>query len=196
MKRRLGPGHNPKHSKVEIPARKASPPLSSPSFTSSRPSPPTSAFWSASSHLSPVSPPASTIAPSRPSPPASAPSCPPPPFQTQPSFHSHESRQAENFKHASYPSSPASRNSPSSSHWYGAFPYSSHTGTRSAGPFDLDAFGGPTPTREVRVTGHDSDDEIGNFESEFPELEEPQVRGNILLACVSMPASRRTRPEY
>jgi hypothetical protein len=49
-----------------------------------------------------------------------------------------------------------------------------------AGPFDLDAFGGPTPTREVRVTGHDEDDEIGKFESEFPELEVPQVRcGNI-----------------
>jgi len=44
-----------------------------------------------------------------------------------------------------------------------------------AGPFDLDAFGGPTPTREVRVTGHDEDDEIGKFESEFPELEVPQA---------------------
>jgi hypothetical protein len=67
------------------------------------------------------------------------------------------------------------------------------------GPFDLDAFGGPTPTREVRVTGHDEDDEIGKFESEFPELEEPQVRCvNILLACCAhaLPASRRTRPEY
>jgi hypothetical protein len=44
------------------------------------------------------------------------------------------------------------------------------------GPFDLDAFGGPTPAREVRVTGHDEDDEIGKFESEFPELDIPQVR--------------------
>lgn len=44
-----------------------------------------------------------------------------------------------------------------------------------AGPFDLDAFGGPTPAREVRVTGHDADDEIGKFESEFPELDVPQV---------------------
>ncbi|KAF8483651.1 clathrin light chain-domain-containing protein [Russula ochroleuca] len=39
------------------------------------------------------------------------------------------------------------------------------------GPFDLDAFGGPTPARDVRVTGHDDDDEIGKFESEFPELD-------------------------
>jgi hypothetical protein len=47
-----------------------------------------------------------------------------------------------------------------------------------AGPFDLDAFGGPAPVREVRVTGHESDDDIGKFESEFPELEldVPQVR--------------------
>jgi len=44
-----------------------------------------------------------------------------------------------------------------------------------AGPFDLDAFGDPTPTRDVRVTGHDADDEIGKFESEFPELDVPQV---------------------
>ena len=44
------------------------------------------------------------------------------------------------------------------------------------GPFDLDAFGGPTPAREVRVTGHDEEDEIGKFESEFPELDIPQVR--------------------
>ena len=53
---------------------------------------------------------------------------------------------------------------------------SARTPPPPAGPFDLDAFGGPTPTREVRVTGHDSDDEIGKFESEFPELEVPQVR--------------------
>jgi hypothetical protein len=68
-----------------------------------------------------------------------------------------------------------------------------------AGPFDLDAFGGPTPTREVRVTGHDdSDDEIGKFESEFPELEVPQVRCETYLRAyaVPVPASRRTRPEY
>jgi hypothetical protein len=47
-----------------------------------------------------------------------------------------------------------------------------------AGPFDLDAFGGPAPARQVRVTGHESDDDIGKFESEFPELEldVPQVR--------------------
>jgi hypothetical protein len=45
-----------------------------------------------------------------------------------------------------------------------------------AGPFDLDAFGGPSPAREVRVTGHESDDDIGKFESEFPELDVPQVR--------------------
>jgi hypothetical protein len=61
-----------------------------------------------------------------------------------------------------------------------------------AGPFDLDAFGGPTPAREVRVTGHDEEDEIGKFESEFPELDVPQVRR---LHAVPMPASRRTRPE-
>jgi hypothetical protein len=73
----------------------------------------------------------------------------------------------------------------------------SHT-PAPAGPFDLDAFGGPTPTREVRVTGHDSDDEIGKFESEFPELEVPQVRfgKHIWGHAVPMPASRRTRPEY
>ena len=68
-----------------------------------------------------------------------------------------------------------------------------------AGPFDLDAFGGPTK-RDVRVTGHDSDDEIGKFESEFPELEVPQVRyrnTHILRAhAVPTAASRRTRPEY
>ena len=69
--------------------------------------------------------------------------------------------------------------------------------TAPAGPFDLDAFGGPTPTREVRVTGHDADDEIGKFESEFPELEVPQVRcGTYRGHAVPMSASRRTRPEY
>ena len=47
-----------------------------------------------------------------------------------------------------------------------------------AGPFDLDAFGGPAPVREVRVTGHDSDDDIGKFESDFPELDVPQVRSS------------------
>jgi hypothetical protein len=71
----------------------------------------------------------------------------------------------------------------------------------AAGPFDLDAFGGPTPTREVRVTGHDADDEIGKFESEFPELEVPQVRCGNIIYCghavsMPMPATRRTRPEY
>jgi hypothetical protein len=47
-----------------------------------------------------------------------------------------------------------------------------------AGPFDLDAFGSsaPAPARAVRVTGHDEDDDIGKFESEFPELDVPQVR--------------------
>jgi len=73
-----------------------------------------------------------------------------------------------------------------------------------AGPFDLDAFGGPpsTTTRDVRVTGHDTDDEIGKFESEFPELEVPQVRYSAETYCghavpiMPMPASRRTRPEY
>lgn len=67
-----------------------------------------------------------------------------------------------------------------------------------AGPFDLDAFGGPTPSREVRVTGHDADDEIGKFESEFPELEVPQVRcENLLRAhCAHARLSRRTGPEY
>jgi hypothetical protein len=46
----------------------------------------------------------------------------------------------------------------------------------TAGPFDLDAFGSPAPpAREVKVTGHD-DDEIEKFESEFPELDMPQVR--------------------
>jgi hypothetical protein len=59
----------------------------------------------------------------------------------------------------------------------------SHT-PAPAGPFDLDAFGGPTPTRDVRVTGHDSDDEIGKFESEFPELEVPQVRCGKHIAAV------------
>ncbi|KAN0130697.1 Clathrin light chain domain containing protein [Lactarius tabidus] len=45
----------------------------------------------------------------------------------------------------------------------------------TAGPFDLDAFGSPAPpAREVKVTGHD-DDEIEKFESEFPELDMPQV---------------------
>jgi hypothetical protein len=58
-----------------------------------------------------------------------------------------------------------------------------------AGPFDLDAFGGPTPTRDVRVTGHDSDDEIGKFESEFPELEEPQVRCGNIFASMLCPCS-------
>jgi len=45
----------------------------------------------------------------------------------------------------------------------------------SGGPFDLDAFGSPAPPREVRVTGHDEDDAIGKFESEFPELDMPQT---------------------
>jgi hypothetical protein len=45
-----------------------------------------------------------------------------------------------------------------------------------ARPFDLDAFGGSAPVRQVRVTGHESDDDIGKFESEFPELDVPQVR--------------------
>ncbi|KAH9965397.1 clathrin light chain [Russula dissimulans] len=46
-----------------------------------------------------------------------------------------------------------------------------------AGPFDLDAFGSsaPAPARAVRVTGHDEDDDIGKFESEFPELDVPQA---------------------
>jgi hypothetical protein len=43
------------------------------------------------------------------------------------------------------------------------------------GAFDLDAFGGPAPAREVKVTGHD-DHDIEKFESEFPELDVPQVR--------------------
>jgi len=56
-----------------------------------------------------------------------------------------------------------------------------------AGPFDLDAFGSAAsaPPRAVRVTGHDEDDDIGKFESEFPELELdlPQVR-RAACACV------------
>ncbi|KAF8271070.1 clathrin light chain [Lactarius quietus] len=45
----------------------------------------------------------------------------------------------------------------------------------ATGPFDLDAFGSPAPPpREVKVTGHD-DEEIEKFESEFPELDVPQV---------------------
>jgi hypothetical protein len=44
-----------------------------------------------------------------------------------------------------------------------------------AGPFDLDAFGGPAPARQVRVTGDESDDDIEKFESDFPELDVPQV---------------------
>jgi hypothetical protein len=44
-----------------------------------------------------------------------------------------------------------------------------------AGPFDLESFGSPTPAREVKVTGHD-DHDIVKFESEFPELDVPQVR--------------------
>jgi hypothetical protein len=44
-----------------------------------------------------------------------------------------------------------------------------------AGPFDLDAFGSPAPTREIKVTGHD-DHDIEKFESEFPELDVPQVK--------------------
>lgn len=58
-----------------------------------------------------------------------------------------------------------------------------------AGPFDLDAFGGPAPVREVRVTGHESDDDIGKFESEFPELEldVPQVRNSAQSACQAPP---------
>ncbi len=51
----------------------------------------------------------------------------------------------------------------------------------AAGPFDLDAFGSPAPPpREVKVTGHD-DEEIEKFESEFPELDVPQVRRAGLL---------------
>ena len=58
-----------------------------------------------------------------------------------------------------------------------------------AGPFDLDAFGGPTHVRAVRITAHDEDDEIGKFESEFPELDVPQVTTRNMLC------PRRTRPE-
>ena len=58
-----------------------------------------------------------------------------------------------------------------------------------AGPFDLDAFGGPAPARNVRVTGHESDDDIGKFESEFPELDVPQVRklGEASTCCAPAP---------
>lgn len=46
----------------------------------------------------------------------------------------------------------------------------------AGGPFDLDAFGSPAaPPREVKVTGH-GDEDIEKFESDFPELDEPQVR--------------------
>lgn len=38
----------------------------------------------------------------------------------------------------------------------------------------------PPPAREVKVTGHD-DDDIEKFESEFPELDMPQVRPAGLL---------------
>jgi len=62
-----------------------------------------------------------------------------------------------------------------------------------AGPFDLDAFGGPTPTREVRVTGRDADDEIGKFESEFPELEVPQVRCGNHIASMLCPCHVRLK---
>lgn len=75
---------------------------------------------------------------------------------------------------------------------FASFATPSHAPAAPAGPFDLDAFGGPTPTREVRVTGHDADDEIGKFESEFPELEVPQVRCENIAYCghaVSMPMS-------
>jgi hypothetical protein len=60
----------------------------------------------------------------------------------------------------------------------------------SGGPFDLDAFGSPAPPREVRVTGHDEDDAIGKFESEFPELDMPQVRYDVpqLYASIAAPA--------
>ncbi len=45
----------------------------------------------------------------------------------------------------------------------------------ATGPFDLESFGSPVPPpKEVRVTGHD-DEEIENFENEFPELDVPQV---------------------
>lgn len=53
----------------------------------------------------------------------------------------------------------------------------------TSGPFDLDDTFGTSapPAREVKVTGHD-DDEIGKFESEFPELDiTPQVRPAGLL---------------
>ncbi|KAI9511471.1 clathrin light chain-domain-containing protein [Russula earlei] len=46
-----------------------------------------------------------------------------------------------------------------------------HSLPAPGGPFDLDAFGTPAPARAVRVTGHDQDDDIGKFESEFPELD-------------------------
>ena len=66
-----------------------------------------------------------------------------------------------------------------------------------AGPFDLDAFGGPTPTRDVRVTGHDTDDEIGKFESEFPELEVSQVRcGTYLRACCAHACLKAHKTRY
>lgn len=45
----------------------------------------------------------------------------------------------------------------------------------AAGPFDLDAFGSPAPPpREIKVTGH-NDEAIEKFESDFPELDTPQV---------------------
>ena len=63
-----------------------------------------------------------------------------------------------------------------------------------AGPFDLDAFGSPAPAREVRVTGHESDDDIGKFESDFPELDVPQVRKLRLCQHACMHAVAPHRP--
>ena len=47
--------------------------------------------------------------------------------------------------------------------------------TKTSGSFSFDDFSSPPPSRttEVKVTG---DDEIDKFESEFPDIEVPQVR--------------------
>lgn len=62
-----------------------------------------------------------------------------------------------------------------------------------AGAFDLDAFGSSVPTREVRVTGHDEDDDIGKFESEFPELDVPQVRCATSASMLYTPLHKRPK---
>jgi hypothetical protein len=101
---------------------------------------------------------------------AVTPSCPSPPFQTQPS---QEQAGREFQTHLLFikPSFPQFSLSPLVP-WVQAFPYSSHTRTRSCWSFRLGRLAVPRLHGKY-VTGHDSDDEIGNFESEFPELEEP-----------------------